>query len=164
MNKQLALVTGGIGGLGTEICRQLAKSGKRVIAADLGSRSDRVSEFLDEVSEFSDDISFEPLDVSSFEECTTSLKAITDKHGPISILVNAAGITRDTSLRKMSERQWSDVITVNLDGVFNTCRALVDGMTERGLMPTCSRRLNSSKPRWTAWLRVDLAASSTFRR
>ncbi|HNV08663.1 MAG: acetoacetyl-CoA reductase [Dokdonella sp.] len=132
MNKQLALVTGGIGGLGTEICRQLAKSGKRVIAADLGSRSDRVSEFLDEVSEFSDDISFEPLDVSSFEECTTSLKAITDKHGPISILVNAAGITRDTSLRKMSERQWSDVITVNLDGVFNTCRALVDGMTERG--------------------------------
>ena len=132
MNKQLALVTGGIGGLGTEICRQLAKSGKRVIAADLGSRSDRVSEFLDELSEFSDDISFEPLDVSSFEECTTSLKAITDKHGPISILVNAAGITRDTSLRKMSERQWSDVITVNLDGVFNTCRALVDGMTERG--------------------------------
>jgi len=132
MNKQLALVTGGIGGLGTEICRQLAKSGKRVIAADLGSRSDRVSEFLDEVSEFSDDISFEPLDVSSFEECTTSLKAITDKHGPISILVNAAGITRDTSLRKMSERQWSDVITVNLDGVFNTCRALVDGMTELG--------------------------------
>ena len=132
MSKQLALVTGGIGGLGTEICRQLAKSGKRVIAADLGSRSDRVSEFLDEVSEFSDDISFEPLDVSSFEECTTSLKAITDKHGPISILVNAAGITRDTSLRKMSERQWSDVITVNLDGVFNTCRALVDGMTERG--------------------------------
>jgi acetoacetyl-CoA reductase len=132
MNKQLALVTGGIGGLGTEICRQLAKSGKRVIAADLGSRSDRVSEFLDEVSEFSDDISFEPLDVSSFEECTTSLKAITSKHGPISILVNAAGITRDTSLRKMSERQWSDVITVNLDGVFNTCRALVDGMTERG--------------------------------
>ncbi|MBK8124925.1 MAG: acetoacetyl-CoA reductase [Dokdonella sp.] len=132
MNKQLALVTGGIGGLGTEICRQLAKSGKRVIAADLGSRSERVSEFLDEVSEFSDDISFEPLDVSSFEECTTSLKAITDKHGPISILVNAAGITRDTSLRKMSERQWSDVITVNLDGVFNTCRALVDGMTERG--------------------------------
>ncbi|WP_395620962.1 acetoacetyl-CoA reductase [Dokdonella sp.] len=132
MSKQLALVTGGIGGLGTEICRQLAKSGKRVIAADLGSRSERVSEFLDEVSEFSDDISFEPLDVSSFEECTTSLKAITDKHGPISILVNAAGITRDTSLRKMSERQWSDVITVNLDGVFNTCRALVDGMTERG--------------------------------
>ena len=132
MNKQLALVTGGIGGLGTEICRQLAKSGKRVIAADLGSRSERVSEFLDEVSEFSDDISFEPLDVSSFEECTTSLKAITSKHGPISILVNAAGITRDTSLRKMSERQWSDVITVNLDGVFNTCRALVDGMTERG--------------------------------
>ncbi|TAH41383.1 MAG: acetoacetyl-CoA reductase [Gammaproteobacteria bacterium] len=132
MNKQLALVTGGIGGLGTEICRQLAKSGKRVIAADLGSRSERVSEFLDEVSEFSDEISFEPLDVSSFEDCTTSLNAITDKHGPISILVNAAGITRDTSLRKMSERQWSDVITVNLDGVFNTCRALVDGMTERG--------------------------------
>ncbi|HET9032278.1 MAG TPA: acetoacetyl-CoA reductase [Dokdonella sp.] len=132
MNQPIALVTGGIGGLGTEICRYLARSGKRVIAADLGSRQERVEAFLEEVSEFPQDILFEPLDVSDHAGCTATLAAISERHGPISILVNAAGITRDTSLRKMSEQQWSDVLTVNLDGVFNTCRALIDGMTERG--------------------------------
>ncbi|HOX71954.1 MAG TPA: acetoacetyl-CoA reductase [Dokdonella sp.] len=132
MSQHVALVTGGIGGLGTEICRHLARSGKRVVAADLGTRSERVAAFLDETSEHSGAIVFEPLDVSDHAGCTASLAGIVERHGPISILVNAAGITRDTSLRKMSERQWSDVLTVNLDGVFNTCRALIDGMTERG--------------------------------
>ena len=132
MNQPVALVTGGIGGLGTEICRYLARSGKRVIAADLGSRQERVEAFLGEVSEFPKDILFEPLDVSDHAGCSASLADISERHGPISILVNAAGITRDTSLRKMSEQQWSDVITVNLNGVFNTCRTLIDGMTERG--------------------------------
>ena len=132
MNQRVALVTGGIGGLGTEICRYLARSGNRVIAADLGTRTDRVDAFLGEVKEFDADVFFEALDVADHAGCTASLASIVDRHGPISILVNAAGITRDTSLRKMSEQQWSDVITVNLSGVFNTCRALVDGMTERG--------------------------------
>ena len=108
MSKQLALVTGGIGGLGTEICRQLAKSGKRVIAADLGSRSDRVSEFLDEVSEFSDDISFEPLDVSSFEECTTSLKASNHLScSDLSLSNNStAAVTRQRSMCVSVPNSW----------------------------------------------------------
>ncbi len=132
MNKHVALVTGGIGGIGTEICRHLARSGKRVVAADLATRKERVDEFLGEVAESGANIAFEPLDVSDHDSCAAALARIDAKHGPISILVNAAGITRDTSLRKMSEQQWSDVITVNLDGVFNTCRAVIDGMTERG--------------------------------
>lgn len=132
MTQRVALVTGGIGGLGTEICRYLARSGNRVIAADLGTRTDRVDAFLAEVKEFETNVFFEALDVADHDACAASLADIVDRHGPISILVNAAGITRDTSLRKMSEQQWSDVITVNLDGVFNTCRALIDGMTERG--------------------------------
>ena len=131
-NRQLALVTGGIGGLGTEICIHLARAGRRVIAADLGTRTERVRAFRDEVAAHADSIHFEPLDVADHAGCAASLTEIQDKHGPVSILVNAAGITRDTSLRKMSEQQWSDVLTVNLDGVFNTCRALIDGMTERG--------------------------------
>ena len=132
MSQRVALVTGGIGGLGTEICRHLARSGTRVIAADLGSRQQRVEAFLGEVDEFKASIFFEPLDVADHAGCTASLADISARHGPVSILVNAAGITRDTSLRKMSEQQWSDVITVNLDGVFNTCRAVIDGMSERG--------------------------------
>jgi acetoacetyl-CoA reductase len=132
MTQQVALVTGGIGGLGTEICRHLARSGKTVIVADLPARSERVDAFFAEIAEHADSIHFEPLDVADHAGCTASLARISESHGPISILVNAAGITRDTSLRKMSAQQWNDVITVNLDGVFNTCRAIVDGMTERG--------------------------------
>lgn len=132
MIQRVALVTGGIGGLGTEICRYLARSGNRVIAADLGTRSDRVDAFLEEIKEFGENIFFEPLDVSDHAGCSAALADIGKRHGTISLLVNAAGITRDTSLRKMSEQQWSDVITVNLGGVFNTCRAVVDGMTEQG--------------------------------
>lgn len=132
MKRHLAVVTGGIGGIGTEICRHLARSGKRVVAADLGTRQERVDGFLGEVAEYGADIAFESLDVSDHDACVAALARINEKHGPISILVNAAGITRDTSLRKMSEQQWSDVITVNLDGIFNTCRAVIDGMTERG--------------------------------
>ncbi|SFN14929.1 acetoacetyl-CoA reductase [Dokdonella immobilis] len=131
-NPHVALVTGGIGGLGTEICRHLARAGKRVIAADLAARAERIDAFRAEVAEFSDAIVFEPLDVSDHASSGATLADIQSRHGPVSILVNAAGITRDTSLRKMSEQQWSDVITVNLDGVFNTCRALIDGMTGRG--------------------------------
>ncbi|MFZ1391235.1 MAG: SDR family NAD(P)-dependent oxidoreductase, partial [Dokdonella sp.] len=59
MSQHVALVTGGIGGLGTEICRHLARSGKRVVAADLGTRSERVAAFLDETSEHSGAIVFE---------------------------------------------------------------------------------------------------------
>ncbi|MEZ5461541.1 acetoacetyl-CoA reductase [Dokdonella sp.] len=132
MKPRIALVTGGIGGLGTEICRYLARSGHRVIAGDLGSRTDRVEQFRREVAEHSDTIHFESLNVADHAGCTADLARIEADHGPISVLVNAAGITRDTSLRKMSVQQWDDVITVNLSGVFNTCRAVVDGMTERG--------------------------------
>jgi acetoacetyl-CoA reductase len=131
MNKHVAVVTGGIGGLGSEICKHLARSGKLVVAADLGSRTERVEQFLGEVEEFGDDIVFESLNVADHTDCAASMARIAAKYGPIAILVNAAGITRDTSLRKMSEQQWNDVITVNLDGVFNTCRAVIDGMTER---------------------------------
>jgi acetoacetyl-CoA reductase len=131
-NAHVALVTGGIGGLGTEICRHLAGAGKRVIAADLATRAERIDAFRAEVAEFADAIVFESLDVSDHAASGATLADIQSRHGPVSILVNAAGITRDTSLRKMSEQQWADVITVNLDGVFNTCRALIDGMTERG--------------------------------
>jgi len=132
MPQHVALVTGGIGGLGTEICRHLARSGNTVIAADLGSRSERVQQFRDEVAEFADSIFFEPVDVADHADCAALFARVAATHGPVSILVNAAGITRDTSLRKMSVQQWHDVLTVNLDGVFNTCRAVVESMTERG--------------------------------
>ena len=132
MNKRIALVTGGIGGLGTEICKHLARSGRTVVACDLGSRAERVEEFRQETAEFADHIFFEPINVGDFEACAAAIQAVEAKYGPVSILVNAAGITRDTTLRKMSPQQWVDVLRINLDGVFNMCRHVVEGMSERG--------------------------------
>jgi acetoacetyl-CoA reductase len=132
MSQRVAVVTGGIGGLGTEICKYLARSGRMVVAADLASRSERVEAFREEMGEFGDQVVFEPLNVADFESCAGLIHNVEERYGPISILVNAAGITRDTSLRKMSAEQWGDVLRVNLDGVFNMCRPVVDGMTAQG--------------------------------
>jgi len=132
MEKRIAVVTGGIGGLGTEICKYLARAGRRVIAADLAARAERVAAFRSEVSEFGDAIWFEPLNVADADDCHAFVERGAKAHGPVSILVNAAGITRDTSLRKMTREQWDDVLAVNLGGVFNMCRPVIDGMTAQG--------------------------------
>jgi acetoacetyl-CoA reductase len=130
MKKRIAVVTGGIGGLGTEICKHLAHTGHKVIAADLGARTERVEEFKKDVTDL--DIHFEPADVSQFDECAALVKKIEGEHGSLDVLVNAAGITRDGTLRKMQRSQWDDVMSINLDGVFNMCRNAVEGMLERG--------------------------------
>jgi acetoacetyl-CoA reductase len=128
--KRVAVVTGGIGGLGSEICKSLARAGRTVIAADLGGRAERIAEFQRETDGL--DIRFETLDVGDFEACSALLRKIETERGAIDILVNAAGITRDGTLRKMEKAQWDSVLSINLDGVFNMCRHVVDGMAERG--------------------------------
>ena len=130
MNKRIAVVTGGIGGLGTAICQALARAGRTVVAADLGGRDERLAAFGREVDGL--DVRFEPLDVTDFAACGTLVGQLEARHGAVDVLVNAAGITRDTSLRKMDRQQWDAVLDVNLGGVFNTCRHVVDGMTARG--------------------------------
>jgi acetoacetyl-CoA reductase len=132
MSERIALVTGGIGGLGTEICKHLVRSGCIAIAADLGSRPERLTEFNQETSEFADRIFFKPFNVADFDACAGLIKQVEAEHKRIDILVNAAGITRDTTLRKMSPQQWLDVLKINLDGVFNMCRNVVEGMSDRG--------------------------------
>jgi acetoacetyl-CoA reductase len=130
MSKRVAVVTGGIGGLGTEICRVLARAGDRVIAADLGTDPARIAAFEREVGPF--DVRFAALDVTDFEACAELVRRVEREHGTLDILVNAAGITRDTTLRKMDRVQWDAVLDVNLDGVFNMCRHAVEGMMQRG--------------------------------
>lgn len=130
MNKRVAVVTGGIGGLGTEICRTLARAGRTVVAADLGARAERIADFERDVAGL--DIHFEALDAGDFDACAATVRRIEAEHGSLDILVNAAGITRDGTLRKMDKVQWDAVMNVNLDSVFNMCRHAVDGMVERG--------------------------------
>ena len=130
MTKRVAVVTGGIGGLGTDICIALARAGRRVVAADLGSREERIADFRTAVD--GHDIHFEAVDVSDFEACGALVRKVEGEHGSLDILVNAAGITRDTTLRKMDRVQWDAVMNVNLDSVFHMCRHAVEGMMERG--------------------------------
>ncbi len=130
--KRVAIVTGGIGGLGTEICRRLAQAGRQVIAVDLAARTERIETFQRELADLDGAVAFEPVDVSDFESCQQLTTRIEQQFGSIDILVNAAGITRDASLRKMTPQQWHELMHVNLDGVFNLCRNVVEGMTSRG--------------------------------
>jgi acetoacetyl-CoA reductase len=130
MNKRVAVVTGGIGGLGTEICKTLALAGRSVIAADLGARAERIADFERDVAGL--DIRFEALDAGDFDSCAALVRTIEADRGSLDILVNAAGITRDGTLRKMDKAHWDAVMNVNLDSVFNMCRHAVDGMMARG--------------------------------
>lgn len=130
MNKRVAVVTGGIGGLGTEICKTLARAGRTVVAADLGARAERIAEFERDVAGL--DIHFEALDAGDFDSCAATVRKIEAERGSLDILVNAAGITRDGTLRKMDKVQWDTVMNVNLDSVFNMCRHAIDGMAGRG--------------------------------
>ena len=130
MSKRVAVVTGGIGGLGTEICKALARSGCTVIAVDLESREDRHAAFNDEVSGL--DIHFAAADVADHDRCGALVRDIETRHGSLDILVNNAGITRDATLRKMDRAQWDAVLDVNLGSAFNLCNHAIPGMQTRG--------------------------------
>ena len=130
MAQRVAVVSGGIGGLGTAICIALADMGCKVLAADLGGNAARIAAFDADVA--GHDISFSPLDVTDREACTALVRDIEQAHGSLDIVVNAAGITRDSTLRKMDGAQWDAVLAVNLDGVFNLTRPALDGMLSRG--------------------------------
>lgn len=128
--RRVALVSGGIGGLGTRICIQLAESGHTVVALDLAASETRLAEFGKQIG--SHDVHFEAGDVTDFATCTALVQRLEQRFGSIDVLVNAAGITRDVTLRKMRPEQWADVLRVNLGGVFNLTQNVIAGMIDRG--------------------------------
>src|SRR3546814_9389294 len=111
------------------MCRELAGQGRTGVAIALGDRDERIEAFTRETAGL--DIHFAAGDVSDFDACGRLVEDIDAAHGALDILVNAAGITRDTTLRKMQREQWDAVLRVNLDGVFNLCRHAVEGMATR---------------------------------
>ncbi len=129
MSKRVAVVTGGIGGLGTAICIALANAGHTVVALDLASREERVLAFKHEVEGL--DVHFAALDVGNHAACGALVRSVEADFGSLDILVNNAGITRDSTLRKMDRAQWDDVLDINLGSAFNLCSSALEGMQAR---------------------------------
>lgn len=127
---RVAIVTGGLGGIGRAICRQLAGRGVHVVAADLAADAERLDAFAADMAGLP--VTTLAVDVGDAGACAAAIAEVEQRHGRLDILVNAAGITRDSTLRKMSTEQWDDVLRINLDSAFHLCRAAVDGMLARG--------------------------------
>jgi acetoacetyl-CoA reductase len=122
---RVALVTGGTRGIGAAISKALKAAGYKVAAVYHGN-DEAAQKFKAETG-----IPVFKWDVSSFEACTEGIKQVEAALGPIEVLVNNAGITRDAPLHRMKPEQWTDVINTNLGSLFNMTRQVIEGMRER---------------------------------
>jgi acetoacetyl-CoA reductase len=122
---RVAVVTGGTRGIGAAISQGLKAAGYKV-AANYGGNDEVAHKFKAEA-----DIPVYKWDVSSYEACAGGLKQVEADLGPIEVLVNNAGITRDTMFHRMTPEQWGAVINTNLNSLFNMCRPVIDGMRAR---------------------------------
>ncbi|MFG1240302.1 acetoacetyl-CoA reductase [Xanthobacter autotrophicus DSM 597] len=122
---RIALITGGVTGIGAATCLALKAAGYQVIANYFGNDA--------EAKEFANasGLPVYAWDVADLDACTKGVADITAQHGPIEVLVNNAGITSDAMLHKMTGEQWRSVIDIDLGGCFNMCRSVIEGMRER---------------------------------
>ena len=133
MSKRVALVTGGMGGIGTAICRRLARANGNVVAANCLPGYDRKDSWLSTMrGEGFDNVFAVEGDVTDYEAVCKMVRRIESEIGPVDILVNNAGIIRDGVLKKMTPSDWMAVIDTNLNSTFNVTKNVIDGMTERG--------------------------------
>ena len=130
MAQKIAYVTGGMGGIGTAICQRLAKSGFKVIAG-CGPTRDH-AKWLAEQKALGYTFYASVGNVSDWESTTQAFAAAKAEHGPIDVLVNNAGITRDRMFLKMTREDWDAVIDTNLNSMFNVTKQVVPDMVERG--------------------------------
>ncbi|HWI81129.1 acetoacetyl-CoA reductase [Ramlibacter sp.] len=130
-SKRVAAVTGGTGGLGTAICRRLAEAGFDVVALHTPGNAG-VPAWLAQQAQAGCRLDAVPVDVADFDSCASAVAAIRARHGPVAVLVNNAGITRDVTFRKMSRQDWDTVLRVNLDSMFNMTRQVIEDMVALG--------------------------------
>jgi acetoacetyl-CoA reductase len=122
---RVALVTGGTRGIGAAICKALHAAGYKV-AANYGGNDEAAQKFKAETG-----IAVYKWDVSSFEACTAGVKQVESDLGPVEVLVNNAGITRDAMFHRMKPEQWNEVIRTNLGSLFNMTHQVFSGMRDR---------------------------------
>jgi acetoacetyl-CoA reductase len=122
---RVAVVTGGTRGIGAAISKALKTAGYKV-AANFAGNEEAAQKFKSETG-----IPVFKWDVSSYDACTAGLKQVESEVGPVDIVVNNAGITRDTMFHRMTPEQWNAVINTNLNSLFNMCRPVIEGMRAR---------------------------------
>ena len=131
MAKRIALITGGMGGLGETISTKMADAGYQVVVTY--SPSNKTSaEWLSQMKSKGYTFHAYPCDVGDFESSKACVAKIVAEVGQVDILVNNAGITKDMTFRKMDKAAWDAVIRTNLDSVFNLTKQVYDGMMDRG--------------------------------
>jgi acetoacetyl-CoA reductase len=128
--QRVALVTGGMGGLGEAICVKLAGLGYKV-ATTFSPSNTRAQEWLRRMKDLGYGFAAHACDVTDFASCQACVTDIGRDLGPVDVLINNAAITRDMTFKKMTRADWDSVIHTNLDSVFNMTKQVMDGMTDR---------------------------------
>ncbi len=127
---RVVFVSGGMGGIGSAICRRLAAAGHTIVAGCLPDY-DRKDEWLGAMRKEGFKVYAAEGNVAEFDSCASMFYNVRSVVGDVDVLVNNAGITRDAIFKRMTERDWSEVINTNLNSVFNVTRQVVDGMVDR---------------------------------
>jgi acetoacetyl-CoA reductase len=131
MTQRVAVVTGGMGGLGEAICIKLSGMNYKVVAT-FSPGNAKSADWLAEMKKLGHSFHAVQVDVADFDSCAKAVKQIEADVGPIDVLVNNAGITRDKTFVKMGKTDWDAVLNTNLDSVFNMTKAVIDDMIGRG--------------------------------
>jgi acetoacetyl-CoA reductase len=127
---RVALITGGMGGLGEAICIKMAALGYKVVTT-YSPGNTKVEEWLKNMNNMGYGFKAYPCDVTDFDSAKACVDVVSKEVGPVDVLVNNAGITRDMTFKRMTKADWDAVMSTNLDSVFNMAKQVMDGMVER---------------------------------
>ncbi len=130
MIQRIAFVTGGMGGIGTAVCRRLGAAGHKIVAGCLPGY-ERRDDWLGKMRSEGFKVFAAEGNVEDYDSCADMFYQVRSTVGSVDILVNAAGITRDGVFKRMSPNDWYSVINTNLNSVFNVTRQVIEGMVER---------------------------------
>jgi acetoacetyl-CoA reductase len=131
VQKRIALITGGMGGLGESISTKMSDAGFLVVVTHSPGNKN-VAAWAADMKARGYDFHLAPVDVADYDSCQACVAKIQAEVGPVEILVNNAGITRDMTFKKMGKPDWDAVMHTNLDSVFNMTKPVCDGMVDRG--------------------------------
>lgn len=132
MKKKTAVVTGGNGGIGSAVTRRLVKNGFHVVVICVPAELNEANKWQSQEHYSEEDVTIIPLDVSNTAHCAEVLSKLLQDKNSIEVLVNNAGITRDSSFKKMTPAQWHDVINVNVNSLFNMTHPIFSSMCTAG--------------------------------